>query len=154
MLISPICECVDQHRASYLPLQCCQWQSTILVIYLLLFCRPLSLSFCTPACRTCLFFILNFPVQFLCLSQNPSRKDPNIKLKSHRTSSFFSLRLFMSQQPLHLSLFAYAVSVLFRQTAVQLNTCVSTSPIIVQIPRSDVINFNISISRGQLSHLV
>jgi len=33
----------------------------------------------------------------------------------------------MSQQPLHLSLFAYAVSVVSRQTAVQLNTCFNKS---------------------------
>lgn len=74
------------------------------LLFTLCYCRSLSLAFCTPTCRTCLF-ILNFPVQFLCLSQNPSRKDPNIKLKSRRTSSILLRWLFVSQQPLHLSVF-------------------------------------------------
>lgn len=72
------------------------------LLFTLCYCRSLSLAFCTPTC----LFILNFPVKFLCLSQNPLRKGPNIKLKSQRTSSLLLLWLFGSQQPLHLSLFS------------------------------------------------
>ncbi len=73
------------------------------LLFTLCYCRSLSLAFCTPTC----LFILNFPVQFLCLSQNPSRKDQSFKFKSQRTSSLLLLWLFVSQQPLNLSLFSH-----------------------------------------------